>query len=198
MEIRPATFADLPMIERLRLETFSVTTTSTLRGVPLDVQLKVRVNMWQLTEGLLKSLLVGMDGEQLVGTIAVGTTETTLRFAWAQLTVLHQLGFGRMVRYLGVWALTHYEPAADEAYLYGLVVAPAYRRRAAGRELMAAAEEQARQWGKRIASGFIERSNTPSLQLVQKMGYCCVEPPRNALRRLLVRKPTFVRVEKAL
>jgi GNAT superfamily N-acetyltransferase len=198
MEIRPATFADLEMIERLRLETFSVTSTSALRNVPLHVQLDFRLKMWQQTGKLLKGLLVGLDGDQFVGTVAIGATETTLRFAWAQLPVLRMLGIWHMVRYLGVWALTHYEPAADEAYLYGLVVAQAYRRRAAGRELVMAAEEHARQWGKRVASGFIDRSNSSSLQLFQKMGYCCSEPKRNALRRLLVPNPAFVQVEKQL
>ena len=198
MQIQPATFADLETLERLRLQTFSVTDTSTLCQVPQDVQLKVRLQMWQFTPNVLKGLWVAWDGDQLVGTVAVGTTETTLRFAWAQLAALRHLGLWPMLRYLGVWALTHYEPGPEEAYLYGIVVDPAYRRRGLAAELMTTAEAQARGWGKQLATGFIERSNTPSLQMVQKLGYQRVEQQRNALRRMLAPHPTFVRVEKAL
>lgn len=198
MEIRPATLADLETLERLRLQTFSVTDTSTLRHVPQEVQLEVRLNMWRLTQNVLKGLLVAWDGAQLVGTVAVGTTDTTLRFAWPQLAVLRRLGLWPMLRYLGVWTLTHYEPAPDEAYLYGIVVDPTYRRHGMAAKLMAAAEAQARSWGKQLATGFIERNNTPSLQMAQKLGYRCIEPQRNALRRLFVPNSAFVRVEKQL
>ena len=188
MQIRPATFDDLETVERLRLQTFSVTDTSTLRRVPEAVQLDVRLKMWRLTEHVLKGLLVAWEGEQFVGTIAVGTGETTLRFAWPQLTVLRSLGVVPMMRYLAVWAMTHYEPAAEEAYLYGVVVDPAYRRRGAAADLTIAAEDLARRWGKRLALGFIHHSNTPSLHLIQKLGYHAVEPQRTLVIQRLRNK----------
>jgi ribosomal protein S18 acetylase RimI-like enzyme len=196
VQIRTATPADLAAVERLRLAAFSGSATSAWRGVPMETQLEVRLRLWKYTPDLLRGLLVGLDGDRLVGTVTVGTT---LRFAPRMLPALRPLGPARAARLVGVWALGHYEPPADEAFLTGLVVDPQFRRRAAGRELTAAAEDLARQWGKRYACVTVERTNTPSLRLVESLGYRIVPAHRRGpLHRLLRPEPTFVRAEKQL
>lgn len=193
MDVRPATTADLPQVERLCMETFA---TALWRGVPPDVQLRVRLDLWQ-TGNLLDSLLVAVDGDRLIGAIAIDTTETVFRLTRGRLAVLRALGPLRMARFVGLWTVTHHRPAPDEAYLHSIVVASAYRRRSAARTMVAAAEAQALRWGKRLASVVIERANTPSLRLVESLGYRFVEPLRTGPRRLLP-ESSAIRADKSL
>jgi ribosomal protein S18 acetylase RimI-like enzyme len=102
-------------------------------------------------------------------------------------------------RFLAVWALSYTVPPPDEAFLYGMVVHPDYRRRSAARSLTVAAEERSRQFGKRVTRLTVERTNTPSLRLVESLGYQAVAPPpRSRLRRMVAPEPTFIQFEKVL
>jgi ribosomal protein S18 acetylase RimI-like enzyme len=193
VEVRPATTADLLQVEQLCMASFA----STLwRGVPPEVQLQVRMDLWR-TGSLLDGLLVGVDGDQVIGSVAVDTAEAAFRLTRRRLSVLRALGPPRMARFVLIWALTHYRPAVDEAYLHTLVVAPAHRRRSAARRLMAAAEALARQRGKRRTSVLVERANTPSLRLMEGLGYRCTAPRRSAVQALLPGADA-VRAEKLL
>jgi GNAT superfamily N-acetyltransferase len=199
MEIRPATVQDLPEVERLRSAAFSTAETSVWRGVPADTQLKVRLKIWELSRHALPGLLVCVDGEEVVGTAAIATTETVVRLNWRLVPTLFHLGPVRTPRFLTIWLLANYVPSADEAYFHDMVVAPEHRRRGIALALMTAREDQARQWGKRIASGMVVYDNTPSLRLYEASGYRLLPPPpRNALGRFLGGKPTYMRVEKDL
>jgi ribosomal protein S18 acetylase RimI-like enzyme len=166
------------------------------RGVPPDVQLDVRVRLW-LTGDLLDGLLVAVDGDQLVGSIAIDTTETVFRLSWSRLAMLRELGALRMARFVCLWAMTHHRPAPDEAYLHTLVVAAAHRRRSAARMLTTAAEARARQWGKRLATILVEPANTPSRRLMEGLGYRFAEP-RHGTWRALLPTPGAVRADKVL
>lgn len=199
MEIRLATMNDLAALEKLRTDIFFTETNPALRNVPAALQLAVRIKLWQRMERLLcEGVLVAVDGDRLVGTITILTAETTPHLDWSDLNALRPLGLPRMAQYLAVWALTRYKPTPAEAYLYGVAVLPAYRRHGLALQLTAAAEAQARHLGKTFASGYIDRSNAPSLQLAQKRGYRFEESKRSGWRRLLGRQSSFVRIEKPL
>lgn len=201
MEIRPATFADLETLERLRLQTFSARAPNAVvlcaAGCAIAGALKHAAVHPKCPQGTLGGL-----GRRIFCNWwepwPLAQPKPRCGLPGHTLAALRHLGLWPMMRYLGVWASTYYEPAPQEAYLYGIVVAPAYRRRGLAAELMNTAEAQYAGWGKQLATGFIERSNTPSLQMVQKLGYQRVEQQRNALRRILTPNPIFVRVEKPL
>jgi len=195
VDVRPARAADLPQVERLSMEAFA---SALWRGTPPDRQLRVRRRLW-LTGNLLAGLLVGVDGDELIAAIAIDTTETAFRLTRGRLAVLRELGPLRAARFAALWTLTHYRPAPDEAYLHTLVVAPEHRRRSAGRTMVTAAEDRAREWGKRRASVVVERGNVPSLRLMESLGYrfAFAEPRRAGLRALLPR-PGSVRADKSL
>ena len=199
MDIRPATVADLPRVERLRLQTLSGGDTSAWRGVPLELRVEVRLRLWRTSGHLLRGLLVGIDGDDVVGTVAIDTADMNLRFAVRHLGALTPLGPLRMARFVGVWLVGQHETAPEEAFLHSMAVIPEYRRRGAARGLMAAAEDQARAWGRRVAVVTVERTNKPSLELVRSIGYRFLEPPpRTGLGRLVRSTPTYVRAEKVL
>ncbi len=119
------------------------------------------------------------------------------------------LGVGGMfVRAVGLpWALRAMfvlgflgepSPAADEAYVEVLGVAPEQQRRGIGRALMATAETRARALGRRRLTLYVTANNTAAQALYTAQGLAVQSRSTHPVAWLLFRAPGFWRMEKRI
>jgi ribosomal protein S18 acetylase RimI-like enzyme len=190
MNIRPATVADLPLVEQLLLDTFLPPARLDPGGGAPNHRIATRIALRQLHDRPVVGLLVAVDGQRLAGVVSVITRDTVVRPGLRWVLARRPLGLRGMLRALVRAKRSYYRPTPHEAYLFTFAVAPAYRRRGIGERLLQAAEAQARAWGKTRASVFVARENAASLGFLRKYGY--YEVPLPWYRRRLLR------LEKAL
>jgi ribosomal protein S18 acetylase RimI-like enzyme len=201
IEVRQATADDLEAVERLLHATFGGGPRGVLRGVPPELALAVRLALRRASPNPPGGLYVACDGPAVVGVVALETAETAAAPGLGALRHLRPLGLPAALRVLVRARATAYRPARDEAYLWGLAVAPLYRRRGLGADLLAAVEGAARRRGKRVARCVVARDNAASLALTRRWGFREIRPPASpaaVLRRLTPGRPPVVYLEKAL
>ena len=197
MDIGPATAAELPEVERLRMAAFSAGARSVWRGVPADRQLAVRLRLWESDRAALSGLLVAREGGRVVGTVALDTATARARLHPRDLPVVAGLGPVPAARLLVTYVAAGGAPAVGDVLLHDLVVAPPSRGRSVGRALVIAAERWSRERRLRSLHAEVERTNLPSLGLFTALGYAIEQPRRHGVRRALP-APTFLRARKDL
>ncbi len=192
MVIEPAALGDLPAVERLLIATFHG------HLCPSAVERQARVRL-ALRPAPPAGLIVARMEAALTGVVTVVTAETAGLPSPAWLPALRPLGLLGAARFLATALRTSlYRPRPDEAYLFGLAVAPAYRRRGIAARLLDAAEQHARALGKRRMIAHVARDNAASLALFRRRGYDVAAPSGRALARLRPVSPAFLSLEKAL
>jgi ribosomal protein S18 acetylase RimI-like enzyme len=168
--VRAAARADLAAVDRLLAGTMWPTDRSAFKHASPAVQARVRTELRAASPDPTEGLLVAVVGDQVVGVISTLTAEAAHWPSLRQLRAVAPLGLVPTLRFLLAAALS-YPPRRHEAYLFGMAVDPAYRRRGIGELLHQAAEEDARARGKRVAVGFVARDNVASLGLLEKRGF---------------------------
>lgn len=180
------------------MQAFSGDHPSAWRGLSPEAQLTLRVLMWKGAPELLRTLLVAVDDEQVIGSLAVNLAALPSRFPRLPLPVIRGMGLRRAAHHAARSALLHYAPAAQEAYLFAVVVDRSRRRGGIGRALIAAAEQQAADRGKGTITSIVHRTNTPQIELFASMGYRLARPTRSLARRLLAPSTPFLQAVKRL
>src|SRR3712207_2545040 len=86
-------------------------------------------------------------------------------------TLSRNLGFPRALWATTLLSYPRYSSASSEAYIERLVVSPGFRRQGMARRLLAAAEDLAREHGKRTVGLHVSGNNLPALRLYEDEGY---------------------------
>lgn len=200
IQLRPGRLEDSEAVEELILRIFSSTFRPALGNVPLETQVRVQVGLRLTRRQPTEGMIVAMDGPNLAGVVMGNTAEMGRSPFVSRLRALSPLGILGTLRFLliNLTVYTHYKPAPNEIYLYGLTIAPAYRRRGIGRALMQRIEETGQEAGKTVACGFIVAQNLASRALCQKLGYHESDVQKKPLRGWVLGEPEVVRVEKLI
>jgi predicted N-acetyltransferase YhbS len=202
MQIRPAQMADIPASEALLLHAFPDVFRPVFGAMPQSKQVQVLAALRQTNQQPLAGHLVAVERDQVVGVLwwkTAGTDRRSYSATWRALASLSPTAKARLLVMGVVIFRPRYTPVPHEAYLRGLVVAPAYRRQGVGLALIQAAEAAARETGKTMVCALVAAQNHASRSMFQKLGYTETSNHKRMLRRLLFwRESTIVRIEKPL
>jgi ribosomal protein S18 acetylase RimI-like enzyme len=198
VEIRPARVDDLEAVERLLGQSFGQSSDSAFAGLAADEQVQLRLALRQLEPDPTDGLFVAADAASIVGVVGLVTAENASRPGLAALRVLRRLGVLGVARFFATALASDYRPGADEAYLYGLAVAPTHRRRGLGERLLRAVQQESSRRGKRVLSAFVAPTNRASLSLCERQGFRRQRAPGAFWRRLTSRRGSLhLRMELA-
>ena len=155
-------------------------------GSRMDRSLKVMERWIRLehTSGGVTSLVVeGYADGEIAGSIGVRTEvsreDILARGLWRALT--RNLGFARAVWATTLLSYPTYSSVASEAYVERLVIAPSFRRQGIARRLLAAAEDLARDAGKKSVGLHVTGNNLGALRLYEAEGYVEVSRQRSLI-----------------
>jgi ribosomal protein S18 acetylase RimI-like enzyme len=123
--------------------------------------------------GVASLVIEGYATAELAGSVGVRTAESrddvVSRGLWRVFT--RNLGLPRALWVTTLFSYPRYASIASEAYIERLVVAPDFRRQGMARRLLAAAEEFARDAGKKTVGLHVSGNNLPALRLYENEGY---------------------------
>src|ERR671916_1033091 len=123
--------------------------------------------------GVTSLVIEGYAAAEIAGSIGVRTAESRedvlARGLWR--TLSRNLGFPRALWATTLLSYPRYSSASSEAYIERLVVSPGFRRQGMARRLLAAAEDLARENGKRTVGLHVSGNNLPALRLYEDEGY---------------------------
>jgi ribosomal protein S18 acetylase RimI-like enzyme len=145
-------------------------------GKRMDRSVKI-MEKWvglEHTSGGVTSLVIeGYSATELVGSVGVRTAESRedvlAHGLWR--TLSRNLGFPHALWATTLLSYPRYSSTSSEAYVERLVVAPAFRRHGMARRLLSAAEDLARDSGKRTVGLHVSATNVPALRLYEDEGY---------------------------
>ena len=123
--------------------------------------------------GVTSLVIEGYSTSDLAGSVGIRTADSRedvlARGLWR--TMSRNLGFPRAVWATTLLSYPRYSATSSEAYIERLVVSPDFRRRGMARLLLAAAEDLAREYGKRTVGLHVSGNNLPALRLYEDEGY---------------------------
>jgi ribosomal protein S18 acetylase RimI-like enzyme len=123
--------------------------------------------------GVTSLVIEGYAAAEIAGSIGVRTADSRedvlARGLWRIFT--RNLGFPRAVWATTLLSYPRYSSTSSEAYIERLVVAPDFRRQGMARRLIAAAENFARDAGKKTVGLHVSGNNLPALLLYENEGY---------------------------
>ena len=145
-------------------------------GRRMDRSLKV-MERWVALEhasGGVTSLVVeGYATSEIAGSIGIRTEasreDVLARGLWNSLT--RNLGFARAVWATTLLSYPRYSSEPSEAYVERLVISPSFRRQGMARRLLSAAEDLARDRGKKTVGLHVTGANLGALRLYEAEGY---------------------------
>jgi len=144
-------------------------------GKRMDRSVKIMEKWIRLehTSGGVFSLVIEGYATELAGSVGVRTTESRedvlARGLWR--TFSRHLGFPRAIWATTLLSYPRYSSTSSEAYIERLVISPEFRRQGMARRLLAAAEDFARDAGKRTVGLHVSSNNLPALRLYGNEGY---------------------------
>jgi ribosomal protein S18 acetylase RimI-like enzyme len=153
-------------------------------GGRMDRSLKV-MERWiclEHTSGGVRSLVVeGYANAEIAGSVGVRTEvsreDILARGLWSTLT--RNLGIPRAVWATTLLSYPRYSSVSSEAYVERLVISPSFRRQGMARRLLSAAEDLAREAGKKTVGLHVTGNNLGALRLYEAEGYAEVSRQRS-------------------
>ncbi|MDQ3862164.1 MAG: GNAT family N-acetyltransferase [Actinomycetota bacterium] len=153
-------------------------------GGRMDRSLKV-MERWiylEHTSGGVTSLVIeGYGNAEIAGSVGVRTEvsreDVLARGLWSALT--RNLGIPRALWATTLLSYPKYSSVASEAYLERLVISPSFRRQGMARRLLSAAEDLARDAGKKTMGLHVTGDNLGALRLYEAEGYAEVSRQRS-------------------
>src|ERR671916_2190112 len=131
------------------------------------------IRLEHLSGGVTSLVIEGYAAGELAGSVGIRTAESRedvlSRGLWRIFT--RNLGFPRAVWATTLLSYPRYASTSSEAYIERLVVSPGFRRQGMARRLLAAAEDLARENGKRTVGLHVSGNNLPALRLYEDEGY---------------------------
>ncbi len=131
------------------------------------------VELEHASGGVTSLVIEGYTATELAGSVGVRTADSRedvlAHGLWR--TLSRNLGFLHAVWATTLLSYPRYSSTSSEAYVERLVVAPAFRRHGMARRLLSAAEDFARDSGKKTVGLHVSASNLPALRLYEDEGY---------------------------
>src|ERR671911_496531 len=145
-------------------------------GSRMDRSLKIMerwVDLEHLSGGVTSLVVEGYATSELAASVGIRTEasreDVLARGLWRALS--RNLGFPRAVWATTLLSYPRYSATSSEAYIERLVVSPDFRRQGMARRLLAAAEDLARDEGKKTVGLHVSGNNLPALRLYENEGY---------------------------
>ncbi len=155
-------------------------------GRRMDRSVKIMekwIGLEHASGGVTSLVIEGYTATELAGSVGVRTVESRddvlARGLWHNLS--RNLGFPRAVWATTLLSYPRYSFTSSEAYVERLVVSPAFRRHGMARRLLSAAEDLARDSGKKTIGLHVNANNLPALRLYENEGYEEVSRQRSYL-----------------
>ena len=117
---------------------------------------------------------VAQGGKEMAGLLLTIPGHHLLRLTWGLVpAMIRHAGIANGLRFVSRWSpfLIRPEAASDELYIDTLSVAPTWRHRGLGTDLLALAERQARELGLLACSLSVDLSNPDAQHLYERLGY---------------------------
>src|SRR3712207_1248748 len=145
-------------------------------GKRMDRSVKIMekwIRLEHASGGVTSLVIEGYAPGEIAGSVGVRTTDSRedilARGLWRTLT--RNLGFPRALWATTLLSYPRYSSTSSEAYIERLVVSPDFRRQGMARRLLSAAEDLARENGKRTVGLHVSGNNLPALRLYEDEGY---------------------------
>jgi RimJ/RimL family protein N-acetyltransferase len=131
------------------------------------------ISLEHASGGVSSLVIEGFAAAELAGSVGIRTSESRedilARGLWRIFT--RNLGFPRALWATTLLSYPRYSSTSLEAYVERLVVAPDFRRQGMARRLISAAEDFAREAGKKTVGLHVSANNLPALRLYEDEGY---------------------------
>jgi len=145
-------------------------------GGRMDRSLKVMekwISLEHASGGVTSLVVEGYANAEIAGSVGVRTDasreDILARGLWRSLT--RNLGIPRAVWATALLSYPRYSTLASEAYVERLVISSSFRRQGMARRLLAAAEDLARDAGKKSVGLHVTGNNLGALRLYEAEGY---------------------------
>jgi ribosomal protein S18 acetylase RimI-like enzyme len=155
-------------------------------GRRMDRSLKVMekwISLEHASGGVTSLVVEGYATSEVAGSIGVrlgaAREDVLARGLWNSLT--RNLGFPRAVWATTLLSFPRYTSVPSEAYVERLVISPSFRRQGMARRLLAAAENLARDAGKKTIGLHVTGDNLRALRLYEDEGYVEVARQRSLI-----------------
>jgi GNAT superfamily N-acetyltransferase len=172
-------------------------------GRRMDRSVKIMekwIRLEHASGGVISLVIEGYSASELAGSVGIRTAESRedilARGLWR--TLSRNLGFTRAVWATTLLSYPRYSSTASEAYIERLVVSPDFRRQGMARRLLAAAEDIARDAGKKTVGLHVSGNNLPALRLYENEGYEEVSRQRSALTGYFLNIKDWLYLKKEL
>ena len=171
-------------------------------GKRMDRSLKIMekwIGLEHASGGVTSLVVEGYSTGELAGSVGVRTgasrEDVLARGLWNAFT--RNLGFLRAVWATTLLSFPRYSSRSSEAYVERLVISPSFRRQGMARRLLAAAEDLARDTGKKTVGLHVTGNNLAALRLYEAEGYVEVSRQRSFLtaRFMDIREWLYLRKE---
>lgn len=171
-------------------------------GKKMDRSLKIMekwIGLEHASGGVTSLVVEGYSTGELAGSVGVRTgasrEDVLARGLWNSFT--RNLGFPRAVWATTLLSFPRYSSRSSEAYVERLVISPSFRRQGMARRLLSAAEELARDTGKKTVGLHVTGNNLAALRLYEAEGYVEVSRQRSLLtaRFMDIREWLYMRKE---
>jgi ribosomal protein S18 acetylase RimI-like enzyme len=155
-------------------------------GRRMDRSLKIMekwISLEHIFGGVTTLVVEGYATAEIAGSVGIRTEasreDVLARGLWATFT--RNLGFPRAVWATTLLSYPRYSSDPSEAYVERLVISPSFRRQGMARRLLSAAEDLARDAGKKTVGLHVTGNNLGALRLYEAEGYVEVSRQRSFL-----------------
>ena len=171
-------------------------------GKRMDRSIKIMekwIGLEHASGGVTSLVVEGYSTGELAGSVGVRTgasrEDVLARGLWNSFT--RNLGFLRAVWATTLLSFPRYSSRSSEAYVERLVISPSFRRQGMARRLLSAAEDLARDTGKKTVGLHVTGNNLAALRLYEAEGYVEVSRQRSLLtaRFMDIREWLYLRKE---
>ena len=150
--------------------------------------------------GVTTLVIEGYSTSELAGSVGIRTADSRedilARGLWR--TLSRNLGFPRAVWATTLLSYPRYSATSSEAYIERLVVSPGFRRQGMARRLLAAAEDLARDEGKKTVGLHVSGNNLPALRLYENEVYEEVSRQRSFLSGYFLNIKDWIYLKKEI